>query len=220
MKTLTIKNLALTASELLNDQEKCHEFKRWSECLLQTLAVQSIKYVDQLQPGMFAHNMKQKIGPGPVSDVEIEGCNDVEKILRIWDSKGNRIVPTKADADLVAAMKKYPKRNCVRCGGKVKAIPALKYSIDLTQGNYITFSPPVPAGETWEIEFICLDADGLLSDVEAELPPEANKAVPAVLDYMLYLAYSKDFESEHSATRAANHLAAFNQHMQTIQTVG
>ena len=209
----SISGLALRASTLLNDQEHGDEFTRWSKCLLESFVVDSVRHLNQLEPGAFAHLKKQKAGPG--SEIEITGCENVEKITRVWDGQGNRIVPTKASEELVKQLSKYPSRNCVRCGDKRMKIPSIKYAIDLEQGNFIYIHPPIPQGEEWTIEYLCYDIGDALDDVNKEFPADATKWIPAIMQYVLHLAYSQDFESEHSATRAQTHFQAFSNLLNT-----
>lgn len=212
--TLRASEVIVSVARLLNDYEPGYEHIRWTRTdLLDYLNdAQAQLYVHW--PGAFARALPYTLRPGSLQGPLPE---DVQLQLLVGGDDGARA--RKVDDGLLQA---FAGAGC-KPGRSPATYRVSGFSYNPEDRAYFFVDPPVPDdGVAYPVTLISQQAPPAITaaDLDAPLPappqPAADQlAVPgalrnALIEWMLYRAYSVDMESPQSSAKQALHLQAFN----------
>ncbi|SAK62632.1 hypothetical protein AWB76_03283 [Caballeronia temeraria] len=203
----TVGDLALEVAALLNDAESGYEFIRWTEAELIEYANDGAAQVASLRPDDFASSQELTLQPGARQTLP----NDATHFYRVdgtLDQYGGVVgMPSATDygATRIAASY-FDDLACAAC--RSGAYTVRSFSFDPTSSRSFFVDPPVPAGKPVKIMVTYAAA---LARAQADDPlPLPERYHNAVIEWMLYRAFSKDTESASAASHAQEHFGAFN----------
>jgi hypothetical protein len=209
----TPKQLISRASKILNDDKPGYENTSWSvECLLdflneglcQLAAYRPTEFVECIElclvPGA-----KQQLPPGVSELVTIEGTEDPE----VDDGASDDPAPTMSSGDMVKALR--GKKTCVsstddNCGPYIVA----GYRNAKGASDLFFVEPPVPFGEAPVVsaQVVKMPVPLTACDLDSAVQTEC-KFDPALVDWILYRAFSMDTESQYAYQVSRRHQSAF-----------
>ncbi|WP_333679873.1 DUF6682 family protein [Dyella sp.] len=195
--------LAEEVARLLNDAEHGYAYTRWSQDELIEYANDGVAQIAMLRPDIVAREETITLQPG-ARQVVPEGATFF-RVEGTLDRYGRRIgQPSKTDGQAArVAQTWFAVLACPRPGDYV----VLSFAFDDAQPNVFYVEPPVPPGK---------EVKAVISMARVPDPFGANDAVPldrrfhnALIEWMLYRAFSKDQDSAPDAGLSASHKQHF-----------
>lgn len=203
------EDIAIEASKLLNDSYDCdpeYDFTRWSRDDLSHYARDAVSMIFMLNPKKFTDCKTISLNPGRVQKLPV-GCVKLIKVLGVNNNgRANASIAPAVNERLGELFQK----GCSESFNP-NEYEVLGYSLEESSDNIFYVDPPVPEG-TVEIDVIC----ACHPDVDSksfELEPWMHNAV---IEWVLYRAYSSEDESGQAANQAQLHLQHFYTIMQNF----
>jgi hypothetical protein len=224
--SMAMRDLTGEVAELLNDAEKGFEFTRWTRPELIEYANDAVLQITAYRSAEFSATREVALQPGARQTLP-QDATYFSRVVATLDQYGRQIAQpsaTDTNATRIAATWFEPLAcrapGCdpddSEAGGADGVYAIRSYAFDPDDQTAFYVDPPVPAGVTLNALVLCLN-------IPAPIGLEGALAIPAtyhnaVIEWMLYRAYSKDTESATDATRAREHLSAFGALMGVAQT--
>jgi hypothetical protein len=203
---IRVADLIIEVAQLLNDAEAGYEHTRWPKEELLEYGVDAITQIAMLRPESVAKTetvalqpgTKQALPDGAIRFYRIEGTLD----------KDGRLIGQPIAKDVVAARLAASWFNQLDCVSTYHDDYVVS-SFYFEEANPKTFyvSPPVPVGKFISIAVNCALVPETL-ELEAALPL-GRQFHNAMIEWMLYRAFSKDQESATDSGHAQMHLKHF-----------
>lgn len=206
---ISARQLVNDVSAYLVDQDPDAPFTHWSEQDLLTYFRLAVEIVASTQKDRFTKRTTMRLVPGTAQEVPT-ACHDMVDVLgQIGDSGTIDVFPRRTST---AGLHALGSVGCSGCRGTKTG----RYKLDSWQyseanPNILYVYPPVPEGETVEIELTCFippTVDTLDSEVDLGLHMR-----PIIFHFMLHYGYGVDAESVPSRDRSTAH---WNQAMQLL----
>lgn len=207
-------HVIVSVAKLLNDYEPGYEHIRWTrEDLLDYLNdAQTQLYV--YRPGAFTRIEAFRLRPGSAQGPLEDGCQ-LQRV--VGSDNGSRA--RKVDDGLLQAFAGFGcKPACAPGAYRVSG-----FSFNPEDTSHFFVDPPVPDdGVPYKVTITCQQAPRLIVPADLDAPLPAPHGTPAdqldapgslhnaLIEWMLYRAYSVDMESPQSASKQALHLQTFN----------
>lgn len=196
---------------LLNDRESGFEHVRWSEPDLLEHMNDAIMQAYLVRPQLFAHTETVALVPGSRQTLP-NGCT-LQRVAGGAGSGASTKPARKLDESLLAIY------GDLACSCSCSGWNLDGFTSNASDPNTFYVDPPVPDdGQKHEATIVCLQepseitasksADGSYTYTPADLPIK-GKLHNAVVEWMLYRAYSVDMESSQSDRKMAFHLRHF-----------
>ncbi len=206
------RNLVQEAARLLNDAEPGFEHIRWTAADLLAYLNDALCVLFLARPDDFIETAEITLSQGSRQTLP-DGVKLIYRIDGTLDANGAMIgeQPSKTN-DRVARW--FAARRCsagVVAGASGSGVYFVSdYTIDGRDASTFIVNPPVPPGENPVILARVVRSPAPMKSGADDLPVDCCLA-PALLEWMLYRAYSVDDESVSSPTRAHEHVAMFFQ---------
>lgn len=194
---------------LLNDREPGFEYVRWTKADLLEFMNDGIMQAYLVRPQLFTHNETFNLVPGALQTVP-DGCQMQKLLATDGVAKPARTI----DYEMYSV---YAGFECGCLCGPYQVDGVVQNPSD-PNGFYV--DPPVPNdGKTHTATIMCLgepkevsavyDANGNIVGFDPETAPMKGKLHNAVVEWMLYRAFSIDIESQPSDAKMRFHLRHF-----------
>lgn len=204
----TLKDIAVEASRLLNDSYDCdpeYNFTRWSKSELIEYGKDAIRSLFTLVPKKFTSVKKIELVPGKVQYLP-EGCTKIVKVLNAGDNDNTQAVSSIANS----VNSRLGNLFSDKCSGSAYLLDPSSYtiesfSLDESSDQIFYVEPPVPvSSDPIYANVICYG----LPDIKGNYIV-SDWMHNAVIEFILYRAYSSEDESANSSTNAKAHLEHF-----------
>lgn len=205
MYNSSFEDIAKEASKLLNDSDHCdseYDFTRWSKNELAHYAQDAVSMIFMLSPKKFTECKTITLSQGNVQKLP-SGCTKLTKVLGVKSdsSATSSIVP--ATNERLGEL--FPSGCSESLNPNNYAVSG--YSLEPSSDNIFYVDPPVPV-DGIEVQVICAcEPDTHSSDYQPE-----GWMHNAIIEWVLYRAYSSEDEATQGANMATMHL----QHFYTI----
>lgn len=204
-----VADLLAEVAGLLNDREPGAEYVRWTKLDLLEYMNDGVMQAFLVRPQLFSHNETIDLVPGAAQTLP-DGCN-LQKML---GTDGETKPARKLDESMLAI---YGGQSCNCSCGPYKIDG---YTSNPTDPNHFFVDPPVPDdGVTHKATITCLqepkpvaavvDGSGAVTDFNPADLSIKGKLHNAVIEWMLYRAYSVDMESPQSNNKMTFHVKHF-----------
>lgn len=201
----TFKDLALEVSKLLNDSYRDsgeYDFTRWSEDDLKEYAIDAIRILVIELPEKFAKITQADLVAGRIQQT------DCDTILKVIGVHGQNDTPASLTSsvvdDRIDAL--FSKQMCVDSDHLNKYV-LKSYTLEENMTNVFYVNPPVPGSVLpLSVDIICSDIPDNINDDDYNIATWAHNAI---IEWMLYRAYSNEDESQYSQENAKMHLNHF-----------
>lgn len=200
----TAGDLAREVAQLLNDAEAGFEFTRWSSGELIEYANDACAQVAMLRPDVVADSEVIELKPGARQELP-EGAHRFYRIEGTVDQYG-RIVgqPSRTNGRAArVANTWFAALACPRSGDYL----VMSFQFDDANPTVFYVDPPVPPGKPVKVSVSMARVPDAFGEKDA-VPMDA-RFHNAVIEWMLYRAFSKDQESATSTTHSASHKTHF-----------
>lgn len=203
------EDIAIEASKLLNDSYDCdpeYDFTRWSKNDLAHYARDAVSMIFMLNPKKFTECKTITLEAGRVQKLPT-GCTKLTKVLNVNNnSRVNSSIAPAVNERLGELFQSGCSESLNPNDYEVTG-----YTLEETSDNIFYVDPPVPQDGV-EINVICACHPDLDSkDYELE-----DWMHNAVIEWVLYRAYSSEDESGQAANQAGLHLQHFYTIMQNF----
>lgn len=208
-------DLALEVARLLNDAEPGHEFVRWHKSELIEYANDAATQITLWRADEFSQARTIDLQPGS-RQVMPDGFMFFNRVIATIDQYGvEHGQPPLTDYRAARVASIWFEPACDTESGQPYVIQS--YSIDSDDDHAFYVYPPVPVGAKVKAIVACVV---LPEHVDAKTALPINAIYHnAVIEWMLYRAFSKDTESAADAMRATEHHSIFEQMMTTQRTL-
>ncbi|SIO50546.1 hypothetical protein SAMN05444172_2579 [Burkholderia sp. GAS332] len=200
----TAEDLVLEVAKLLNDAEDGFEYLRWTSDDLLEYANDGAVQIAMLRPDVVSQTETIPLQPGARQELP-EGSTRFFRVEGTVDRYG-RIVGQPSKTDGTAARVANTWFTPIACPVSGDYV-ALSFSFDDTNPTVFYVEPPVPVGQSVKV---AVSLARVPDEFGADDPvPIDRRFHNAVIEWMLYRAFSKDQESATNSTHAASHLKHF-----------
>lgn len=204
----------VSVAKLLNDYEPGYEHIRWTRLDLLDYLNDAQTQLYVLRPAAFTRTETYILRSGTLQGPLPDGCQ-LQRLVGSGDGTRAR----KVDDGLLQAFAGFGCKPACALG----AYRVSGFSFNPEDASHFFVDPPVPDdGSRYTVTITCQQAPRLIvaDDLDTPMPPPP--AAPAdqldapgslrnaLIEWMLYRAYSVDMESAQSATKQALHLQTFN----------
>lgn len=214
---VTAESVVKTARGLLNDgarscagatQDQTQEYAHWSQADLLSYAVEGLAVLVSLRPDAFVTVEEIELTAGSRQTIPDE-YDALVGIVAGLNESGSEAGPVVATDDTFAHL--APSQcgpDSGDCGTNGEPVVVKSYSVFQQSQRHFTVSPPVPAGKTAKVMARLVKAPPCQL-AASDCLPVALKFHPALVDWIVYRAFSKDIESAFALEASARHYRWF-----------
>lgn len=211
----TVKQLIAEVAQLINDAEEGYEHIRWTENELIEYANDAVLQLMVVRPDVFTKVVDLPLKPGSQQELPepISQLIDVLGVRDVFGRVSGRPMRKNAAAAAVAR-NWFDELSCEVTAADGSYVPR-SYEFAPENPRMFYVEPPVPSGAS-----VTLIVNAVVTPKHAELDdklPIESRFHNAVIEWMLYRAYSKDIESAHDNQTSQQHLAHFYNILQVSQ---
>ncbi|NML34515.1 phage adaptor protein [Paraburkholderia antibiotica] len=207
--------IALEVAKLLSDAEPGHKFTRWTKAELIEYANDAALQITQLRALEFSQPHKLELVAGARQTLPAGGIF-FSRVAGTYDAYG-RVVGQPSATDSAATRIAANWFEPIVCRTPTRDYIVRSYSLDPDDQGAFYVDPPVPPGAKVEALVVyTAEPEAAGKDGALGVPGVYHNAV---IEWMLYRAYSKDTESATDATRASEHLKLFTDLMGAAEQV-
>lgn len=213
--------LVVEVARLLNDHETGYQHIRWPRADLLEYLYDAEMAAYAAKPEAYAHDETVTLRPGTRQGPLPEGC----KLQKIIGSDGSDRRARKVDDVLMQAFSGFGCKPACDDDG-IYAVSGFSFNPQDPAGFFV--EPPVPDdGQEHSLDIVCLqepkplteaDLDRTGTEPDADVIGSPTRMHNALIEFMLYRAYSVDMESGQSHAKAVAHLQTFNQMLGIAKT--
>lgn len=209
MDSKQFQDIAREASKLLNDSYDCdpqYDFTRWSQTELVHYAKDGLRMIASLYPKKFTTTKTITLKKGKVQVLE-DGC----RIMKVLGAKGGEATSSIANAVSERLAELFPGGCSESLTQDADDYEVESFSIEETSESVFYVYPPAPrAGIEIDVIVFCYpDVD----NKDFVVPVWAHNAI---IEWVLYRAYSSEDESAQNVSNASTHLQHFYSMLQNI----
>lgn len=204
----------VSVAKLLNDYEPGYEHIRWTRLDLLDYLNDAQAQLYVLRPAAFTRAEEYTLRPGSLQGPLPDGCQ-LQRVVGTGDGSRAR----KVDDGLLQAFAGFGCKPAHALG----TYRVSGFSFNPEDASHFFVDPPAPDdGIAHVVTLTCQQAPRVIAVAELDTVPPPRPAPPAdqldapgtlsnaLIEWMLYRAYSVDMESPQSSAKQALHLQAFN----------
>lgn len=206
---MLFSSLVEESAKDLNDFEKGFEYTRWSQECLREFASDAVAMVFSLRPDLFVETKTITLKSGAIQTLD-EGCTKLNRVDGVLDENGN-VTGLRAAKGFEDIDRWFFSKECLTPNLSGGGYTITSYKIDDEEEGRFIVNPPVPNGQTVEVQVQCVE----MPDCESEEVPLDKRFHPILLEYIKYRALMIDDESATSFQRGQFHLSIFLNFLQS-----
>ena len=205
----TVNGICERVTTNLNDDEHGRENVQWTREYIKALVQDTLKLFACLNPSLFADEVEFEVGATNkgVYTVDEAVCETLVDITAVIDDSGRSVPVQDSDYSMLSKVAMYPAKSAC-CRGKQMGTTAMfTYARNPDNPTQFRLTPKVLPGATVKVCATCTNVQQFLDDEDKEIRCEFVKMIPAVQQWVMYVALlTKEPGSE---AAAETHRAAF-----------